>query len=38
MELRNGRKVIMTKEINLYDNRVIFQLPEEFVAVQDICQ
>lgn len=36
MELRNGRKVIMTKEINLYDNRVIFQLPEEFVAVQDI--
>lgn len=26
----------MTKEINLYDNRVIFQLPEESVAVQDI--
>lgn len=36
MELRNGRKVIMTKEIKLYDNRVFFQLPEEFVAVQDI--
>lgn len=26
----------MTKEIKLYDNRVYFQLPEEFVAVQDI--
>lgn len=26
----------MTKEIKLYDNRVFFQLPEEFVAVQDI--
>ena len=36
MELRNGMKAIMTKEIKLYDNKVIFQLPEEFVAVQDI--
>lgn len=26
----------MNKEINLYDNRVVFQLPEEFVVVQDI--